>query len=128
MAAIKALMVGTSPDSLVEVPTPDGITWGLQDVSSSDSGRVNDANATMYKNRVTQKRKLVLSWKNPDDLQAMAILRAFNPVYVYVRYFEPMDAEFQVRCFYSGDKSAPLSQITVGGVVYTSLSFDVIER
>lgn len=128
MPAIKAIMVGASPDALVEMPTPDGIKWGLQDVSSSDSGRVNDANATMYKNRVTQKRKLSLTWKEPNDLQAMAILRAFNPEYVYVRYFEPMDAEFQVRCFYSGDKSAPFSQIAAGYATYTTLSFNIIER
>lgn len=128
MSSISALQVGTSSSSLVDVRAPDSLTWGLQDVSSSDSGRTNDTNATMHKNRVTQKRKLALSWKNPDGATTAAILQAFNPEYVYVRYLDAMANAYQTRLFYVGDRSAPLKQILVGGVTYTTLSFDIIER
>lgn len=126
--ASMALMVGTSSDSLVDMPAPDDISWGLQDVSSSDAGRVNDSSATMYKNRVAQKRKLSLSWKNPDGDTTSTILQAFNPEYVWVRYLDPLVGSYQIRQFYTGDKTAPVRLITVGGVSYSSVSFDIIER
>lgn len=36
-----------------ELPCPSSFTWGLQDVSASQSGRTDDA--IMHKNRVAQK-------------------------------------------------------------------------
>lgn len=126
--SVSALMVGASAGALAEVRAPDTMTWGLQDVSSSDAGRTNDANATMHKGRVAQKRKVSLGWKNPDGATVAAILQAFNPEYVFVRYLDPMANAYETREYYVGDRSAPFSQITVGGVTYTNLSFDIIER
>lgn len=39
-----------------DIKTPQTITWGLQDVSSEESGR--DLAGTMHKDVVAQKRKL----------------------------------------------------------------------
>lgn len=129
MATIKPIMVGTSPTSLVEIPAPTSIGWGVQRVSSSDAGRVNDANATMYVNEIARKRKISLSWKDPDEQETSAVLTAFWPEYVYVRYFEPKDAEYVVRQFYTGDMTAPFRQFMAdGGVVFEMLSFNIIER
>lgn len=122
-----ALMVGTSPGSLASIPTPHGITWGSSDVSSSDAGRTNDANATMHVNRITTKRKLGLSWKNLDGPQTKAVLQAFRPEYVWVRYHDPEEDEYVIRQFYTGDKSAPVRQITMGGIEYETVSFNIIE-
>lgn len=38
------------------MPCPSSFTWGLQDISASESGRTDDT--IMHKNRVGQKRKL----------------------------------------------------------------------
>lgn len=124
------LMVGTSAGSLSPVPTPDSMGWGLQDVSASDSGRVNDANNTMYKMRTSQKRKLSLSWSDPDLTKASAILRAFNAEYVWVRYPDPMSGTFETRQFYVGDRTAPFRSVRLGslGATISTLSFDIIER
>ena len=127
MASITPLQVGTSASSLVAVRTPDKLDWSLQDVSAADSGRTADANATMHKNRVAQKRKMSLSWSDASDADVSAILQAFNPEYVYVRYRDPMSNQFETRYFYSGDKSAPVKYMTLGGVVYSTLAFDIIE-
>lgn len=121
--AIQFLTVGG-----VEMPAPNTFNWGLQDVSSPDSGRVNDENATMHKNRVTQKRKISLAWRDPDGPTTAAILQAFNPEYVSVRYLEPLTDTYETRTFYVGDRSAPLRQVTIHGKTYTTLSFDIIER
>lgn len=128
MAAIRALSVGTTAGSLSEVRAPDSMGWGLQDISSADSGRLSDGANTMMKNRTTQKRKISLAWNDPDGPTAAAILQAFNPEYVWVRYLDAMSNTYEVREFYVGDRSAMLRQITLGGVTYSTLSFDIIER
>lgn len=112
----------------VEMPAPDTFSWGLQDVSSADSGRTNDPDATMHKNRITQKRKISLAWKDPDGATTSLILKAFNPEYVSVRYLDALENEYQTRTFYMGDRSAPLRQVTVNGRTYSTVSFDIIER
>lgn len=112
----------------VEMPAPDTFNWGLQDVSAPDSGRTNDADATMYKMRVTQKRKISLAWRDTDGPTTARILQAFNPEYVSVRYLDPLTDTYQTRTFYTGDRSAPVRQVTVHGKTYTTVSFDIIER
>ena len=42
----------------VDVKTPSSFTWGLQDISASESGRTDDT--IMHKNRVGQKRTISL--------------------------------------------------------------------
>lgn len=124
------LYVGTEPDKLSPVSLdPSAMEWGLQDISASDAGRVQDAGNTMYKMRTSQKRKLKLTWTAPTADQASEILRAFNPEYFYLNYFDPMDNQTETRLFYAGDRSAPLKWYQVnGGTRMATLSFDVIER
>ena len=125
------LAVGTSRGSLREISLdPSAISWGLQDISSADAGRVHDGENLMYKERTSQKRKLALTWAYPTAAQTSEILKAFNPEYIYVRYFDPMENELQVREFYVGDRSAPFKyyQIPKLGTRMETLSFDIIER
>ena len=126
------LAVGTSAGSLSEIsPEPDTFGWGLQDISASDAGRTQDAGNTMHKNRTSQKRKISLGWTNPTMAQASAILRAFNPEYVYVRYPDPMEGGWAVRKFYVGDRSSQFMQVSLTGTgarsTMSSISFDIIE-
>lgn len=122
------IQVGASRDSLADVPTPTTVQPQLCDVSASDAGRVLDQNATMYKNRVTQKRKVALGWKNPSGEVVSQILRAFNPEYVFVRYLDPMSNSYETREFYVGDRTMPLREVHIGGSTYSQLSFNIIER
>lgn len=129
-----SMQVGTTASNLVDIPVePDGVSWGLMDISAADAGRVQDAGTTMYKDRVGQKRKLQLSWTNPTLAQASAILQAFNPEYVFVRYVDILAGGFQTREFYVGDRTAPFRQIDVYDATgrksqMSTLSFDIIER
>jgi hypothetical protein len=63
--------------------------------------RKND-DALMHKNRKAQKRKLALKWnaKTPDVTSE--ILKAFNPEYVKVRYWDMMANKYQTRTFTQG--------------------------
>lgn len=127
------LWIGTTPSNLAEVPLdPATLEWGLQDVSASDAGRVHDANATMYKMLITQKRKLKLEWLNPTMQVASAILNMVNHEYFYVRYWDVMANALQTRCFYVGDRSAPFRWYNLpnrsDSKRLTKLAFDLIER
>jgi hypothetical protein len=125
------LSVGTDAGSLTDISLdPSAMAWGLMDISASDAGRVQDSNTTMYKMRVGQKRKITLTWNNPTAAQVAEILQAFNPEYVFVRYFDAMDGAWGVREFYVGDRSAPLRWFSLPkkGTRYSTLSFDIIER
>lgn len=131
-----SLQVGTALNDLRDVPVePDQINWGLNDISAPDAGRVQDANCTMYKRRIGRKRKLSLSWANPTLAQASAVLKAFAPEYVYVRFLDVEEGQMVTRRFYTGDKSSPFRQIvlrnpadTAQSTVMSSLSFDLVEQ
>lgn len=124
------IAVGSSVSNVKPISLdPSAMQWSLQDVSHGDAGRVQDGENTMYKMRTSQKRKLALTWTMPTVEQAAEILRAFNPEYFYVRYFDPMDAQYEVRQFYAGDRSAPFKWVDIqGGTRLTTISFDIIER
>lgn len=124
------LYIGESSGSTAAIsPDPYKLEWGLMDVSSDDAGRVMDANATMYKERLCQKRKLNLAWREITNAQASAILQAVNPEYFYVRYWDVMDNQWETREFYVGDRSAPFRWFEIlGGTRYSEVSFDLIER
>lgn len=109
-----------------EVKTPSAFSWGLEDILDSASGRTQDA--VMHNNRVAQKRKLSVSWSAPTPEETSAILKAFNPEYVNVRYPDALSGEYETRTFYVGDKSSPLKIWTIGNKRYESISFDLTER
>ncbi len=123
------LSVGTSPYSLSPLkPDPASLTWGLQDISSADAGRTQEA--TMYKMLVSQKRKLQIQWTLIDEQQASAILQSVNYEYFYCRYWDLLAGDWQVREFYVGDRTAPFKwfQLDKKGTRIATVSFDFIER
>lgn len=108
------------------VPDPSVFEWGLQDISSSDSGRTEDT--LMHKNRVGQKRKIKVTWNNPTPEKAAQILTAFNPEYVSVKYPDAMSNSNETRTFYVGDRTAAMRAWTTSYKRYTQVIFDLIER
>ena len=127
---MSVLMVGPSAGSLSPVsPDPSGMTWGLQDISASDAGRVQDAGNTMYKMRTSQKRKLQLSWSGLSEAQAARILQQFNDEYFMLEYPDALVGGRRLAEFYAGDRTAPMKWYKLSnGTLYATLSFDVIER
>lgn len=110
----------------VDLPNPSKLSWGLQDVSIGESGR--DDTGYMYKGRITQKRKLELEWSAVSPTDASTILNAFNPEYVDVRYFDPLDNNWKIINAYVGDRTAPVKIWTVKSKIYETIKLDVIER
>lgn len=106
--------------------SPSGWSWGIQDISASESGRTE--NTVMHKNRVGQKRKIGLSWNGTDKQETGRILRAFNPEYIDVYYEDDMSVQWEWRTFYVGDRSAMRKWWWIGNQKHESVSFDIIER
>ena len=109
----------------VDVKTPSSFTWGLQDISASESGRTDDT--IMHKNRVGQKRKISLQWNGTDRETTAKILQAFNPEYISVTYPDAMSGVDETRRFYVGDRTAPYKCWWAGNHRMESVSFDIIE-
>ena len=123
------LSIGTSAGNVSPIsPDPYKCEYGLMDVSSDDAGRTMDAVATMHKERIAQKRKLKVAWRNPDPQSVTRILQAVNPEYIWVRFWDALDGRMETRRFYVGDRTAPLRWFEIlGGTRYQELSFDLIE-
>lgn len=110
----------------VPIKEPSEMTYGLQDVSSSDAGRTQDT--IMHKNRVGQKVTLGLSWSMPTPDETAAILQAFDPEYFHVTYHDAKLNALVTREFYAGDKTAPVHIWSVNRKYYKTVSFNIIER
>lgn len=110
----------------VAMPCPSTFIYGLQDVSSGESGR--DENAYMYKNRIAQKVKIQLGWNALQWSEVASIMQAFNPEYVSVKYPDMKSGLYETRTFYVGDRSAPVKCWWVGNKLIESVTFDIIER
>lgn len=109
-----------------DLPCPSVFSWGLQDISASESGRTDDT--LMHKNRVGQKRKITLQWNGKDWKETAQIIQAFNPEYVKVRYPDMLTGEYETRTFYVGDRTAPVKWWWDGKRIIESIGFDIIER
>lgn len=107
----------------VAIPCPSKFDWKLSDVSAADAGRTEDA--LMHKMRIAQKVHIELEWQNVNDADANAILTAFNPEYISVRYYDYKALGLQTKTFYVGDRQV-VSLNRVRGIA--TISFDIIEQ
>lgn len=113
----------------VDMPCPSKCEWGLQDISAHDSGRVEDENALMYKNRMAQKVTLGLEWVAVSDADAATILTAFDPEYFSVTYHDPKANSNLTKTFYCGDRKAMTYWwVDSAGFTYQNIAFNIIER
>lgn len=108
------------------VKDPSSLSWGLQDISSSEAGRTDDA--VMHKCRVTDKRKLSLGWQNIKPDEAAKILSQFSGEYFNLTYPDTATNSTQTRTFYRGDITAPFLWWSRYGKFYSELSFEAVER
>lgn len=107
---------------------PSSMTWDLEDISSSDTGR--SQSGLMYQKIVARKRKLSLSWKAVTKEEAQVILSAVvdESPYLSVTYPDALSGTNERRTFYVSAKTAPVYTWQVNKKIYSSISFDLIER
>lgn len=103
---------------------PSGFVYKLEDISAPGAGRTEDT--TMHKKRIGQLVGLELEWKAVDTATGSAILNAFNPEYVMVRYLDLLAGDYVTAEFYVGNRAAPLYNGRKG--LWDNLSFNLIKR
>lgn len=106
------------------VKCPSGYQYALSDLSDSAAGRTEDT--VMHKNRIGQKVKISLEWKNITTKECSDILKAFNPEYISVNYLDALKGDFDTKTFYVGDRSAPLYNCKMG--LWSNVSFSITEQ
>lgn len=119
------ISVGTVSSSLTPLPTPYKYEWSLQRVSAGESGRSDDA--VMHVNQVAQKRKIQLAWRTKNPTETAAILQAMNPEYIWVRYWDMLNNQYETRKFYTGDRAAPVKLWNTGRKIIETITVDIIE-
>lgn len=109
-----------------KIKTPTTLEFSINDVSASDAGRTS--NGLMHKNRVTRKRKMVLTWSGTTPAETKSLLQTFSAEYVDVTYYDPLAGTTQTRTFYSGDQTLPVKRWSANNKIFEQVSFDLIER
>lgn len=108
------------------IKTPSDVTWSLQDISSSDSGR--DLAGVMHKDRVTQKVKLTCKWSAMPASEASLLLRNVNSqVNFRLTYFDVMQNGMRAVPFYVGDRTSPYAWLRGADNTVRNVSFDFME-
>lgn len=127
MAVIR---IGANASSLVDMPDPQELTVGLQDIDSSTAGR--SANGTMIRDRVSggaaAKRKLEVKWPPVRPAEAAKILQAIGGVFFAVEYPDPYTGTNRVGTFYAGDRSVPAYSVWDGEPLWKDISVNFVER
>ena len=113
-----------SVGTYVYVPVPSKYQYDLQDVSSPDAGRTEDA--LMHKQRIAQKVKIELAWSNLTTSGVSEVLTAFNSEYLSIEYLDAKAGTYVTKIFYVGDRTSPLYNSKLG--VWENVSFNIIER
>lgn len=108
----------------VAIKCPSSYTYKLEDVSAADAGRTEDT--VMDKMRVGQLVGLELEWQNITVAECAALLQAFDPEYINVRFLDLKSGTYKTSEFYVGNRSAPIYSTKLGLV--SSLGFNIIER
>lgn len=112
----------------LEVKTPMSCTWGLQDLSSEDSGRTRN-NGEMHKDIVAQKRALKVKWGAMSWEEASQIVQMCKNkgVVVSLTYPDIMAGGIITKEFYTGNCTAPYKIWTNERKIVENVMCDFIE-
>lgn len=106
------------------IPTPSSFKVGINDISSAE----RNAKGTMLIDRIAQKRKLELGWKELEPEKLSELLKLINSTFFFVRYLDPLENIYVTKTFYVGDREIPMYSFVNGKPVWIDISFNFIER
>ena len=113
----------------ITVPCPAAYQFDIEDVSAQGAGRTEDV--TMNKKQIGQVYGITMEWRGLTTAQGNAVLKAFNPEYIYVRYLDLLngvatDNYYVTKEFYMGNRSSVLYDSVKGR--WASIKFKIITR
>lgn len=104
----------------------DGFKWERNDIDSPNSGR--DKNGLMRRNVVARKDKIEITCRPLSDGQMSDLFTVLNAETVNVTYFVPgSNGSTRSAVFYNSKRSAGIQESFGESVLYSGISFDLIE-
>lgn len=105
---------------------PSAMGFKFADISQSSSGRTQSG--VMYKNRVTSKITISLTWNMPTPEETAFILTKTKPEYFKVTFINPENNREVTKEMYRSDVTTPVKMWTDNNKRYSQVTFDLIER
>lgn len=120
------LTITKANGTIVELPDPQQLTWGIQDVDADGTGR-NQRGLT-FRDRVAIKRKLTCVWPPVDSSKMSILLNAVTDEFFTINYPDALTGGYKSMTAYVGDRSAPAYTLVNGKWLWSSLSMNFVER
>lgn len=102
----------------------NGFKWERNDVDAPDSGR--DLSGTMRRKIIARKDKMQITCRPLTSSQLTSLFNALSKTSVSVTYIVPGDTQ-RTGTFYNSKKSAGIVQDIGSRLLYSDVSFDLIE-
>lgn len=111
------------------IVNPIALTWQEAFIDSSDGTGTNQYGDT-FKDRLTSKRKLSVSFPPLNDTQMSSLLHAIDPVFFDIEYPDPKLGKRNTMKVYVEDRSVPVYMFdkTLKQWIWQGMSIDFIER
>ena len=113
----------------VAIPTPSSYQYDRSDYDAEE-GSYRDITGEMTRQRITTKVKLTLSWNSGalTKEEVSKLLKAVDPLFFKVTYFDPHEGGMRTTTMYVGDRSANMYSFVNGKPVWNTISFNLIEK
>lgn len=113
----------------VTIKTPSTLVYTRSDYDAEE-GSYRDITGTMTRQRITTKVKLELTWNSGAlNIQEMStLLKAVDPLFFNVRYFDPYEGKFVEKVMYVGDRTTNMYSFINGNPVWDTVSYNLIEK
>ena len=110
----------------IQVVSPDTYKVTIADLDSSAN---RSGNGTLYRDRITVKRTIELSWLFLDPLELSVLLNSVSSVFFPVTYWDPQTNGYKAGEFYVSDRSAGIAiKQSNGSYVWRDVGFSLVER
>ena len=111
----------------VDVRTPTSFSWDSEEIETPESGTTLDG--LDHSDVLTNKVSLAYAWLDPTAEEVSTILTLVKRSrYVTITYPDAETGTYLTKEFKPTSKGAPLRDLRVGAMLYTSLSLGFKER
>lgn len=120
------LTIKKNDGTVVALPDPSGLTWGIDDIDSN--GTTRNQNGDLFRDRVAVKRKIECSWPPLTPSKCSTLLKAVKDQFFQITYPDAEEGGNRTMIAYVGPRSAPMYSCIESEPLWEGLSMNFIER
>lgn len=111
------------------IQNPISLQWQESDLDSSEGSGRNQL-GDLFRDRITTKRKVSVSFPPMKDEQMASLLEAISPVFFELEYPDPKLGKRNSMTVYVSDRSVPIYMFdkTLDQWIWQGMSIDFIEK